>query len=197
MAAPPLEGSNGHRVVGGDTVGPHELTTIQGDTVQMPDAQQLVHLQLRRFAGCPICNLHLRTMVTRHDEIVAAGIQEVVVFHSSADTLRRYSGDLPFALVADPDRKLYREFGVESSARSLLDPRVLGPALRGLGKTLGAFARRRGPAPTVVPEGGPLGLPGDFLIAADGRVVASKYGVHAYDQWSVDELLELAGPARG
>jgi len=29
-------------------------------------------------------------------------------------------------------------------------------------------------------------------IAADGSVAAVKYGVHAYDQWSVDELLQLA-----
>jgi hypothetical protein len=38
-----------------------------------------------------------------------------------------------------------------------------------------------------------LGLPADFLVAADGHVLACKYGVHAYDQWSVDDLLQLAG----
>jgi hypothetical protein len=41
-------------------------------------------------------------------------------------------------------------------------------------------------------ENGSLGLSGDFLIAPNGRVVASKYGDHAYDQWTVDEVLELA-----
>jgi hypothetical protein len=30
------------------------------------------------------------------------------------------------------------------------------------------------------------------LIAPDGRVVACKYGAHADDQWSVDDLLALA-----
>ena len=39
------------------------------------------------------------------------------------------------------------------------------------------------------------GLPADFLIGSDGRVLASKYGRHADDQWSVDELLDLAGAA--
>jgi len=29
------------------------------------------------------------------------------------------------------------------------------------------------------------------LVASDGRIVAAKYGLHAYDQWSVDELLKL------
>jgi hypothetical protein len=35
-------------------------------------------------------------------------------------------------------------------------------------------------------------MPADFLIASDGAVVARKYGKHADDQWSVDELLRLA-----
>jgi hypothetical protein len=35
-------------------------------------------------------------------------------------------------------------------------------------------------------------MPADFLIGADGAVVARKYGEHADDQWSVDELLRLA-----
>jgi hypothetical protein len=42
------------------------------------------------------------------------------------------------------------------------------------------------------PTNGNLGLPADVLIAADGRIVAAKYGEHAYDQWSVDELLALS-----
>jgi hypothetical protein len=41
-------------------------------------------------------------------------------------------------------------------------------------------------------NGGINGLPADFLIAGDGRVLARKYGAHAYDQWSVDDLLGLA-----
>ena len=40
--------------------------------------------------------------------------------------------------------------------------------------------------------GGPFGLPAEMLIEPFGRVKAVKYGSHAYDQWSVDELLSLA-----
>jgi hypothetical protein len=54
-----------------------------------------------------------------------------------------------------------------------------------------AVAHRRAPLP-LAPTNGNLGLPADLLIAADGRVAAVKYGVHAYDQWSVDELLDAA-----
>jgi hypothetical protein len=44
----------------------------------------------------------------------------------------------------------------------------------------------------MTPEHGSFGLPGEFLIGSDGRIVASKYGTHAADQWSVDEVLAIA-----
>lgn len=45
--------------------------------------------------------------------------------------------------------------------------------------------------PYKTAEGGKRGLPADFLVAPDGRIVACKFGKHANDQWSVDELLSL------
>jgi len=35
------------------------------------------------------------------------------VFHSSAETMLEFQGQLPFEAIADPGRKLYGEFGVE------------------------------------------------------------------------------------
>jgi hypothetical protein len=178
-------------VAGGSVVTPRSLVTIGGDQVEIPDPCGLVHLQLRRFAGCPVCNLHLQSIVRRHSEIVDAGVREVVVFHSSAGELRRHAADLPFAVVADPDKALYVEFGAESSRRALLDPRAWWPIVRAVSRSLWAVLRGRGRAPSLVPHGGRFGLPADFLIASDGTVLAEKYGQHAYDQWTVDELLGL------
>ena len=63
----------------GDAFPALELAATSGQLVTVPDpAGDHVHLQLRRFAGCPICNLHLRSIVARHDEIRSAGIREVV-----------------------------------------------------------------------------------------------------------------------
>lgn len=177
------------------TVPTRELVTIADSTIRIPDQDCLIHLQFRRFAGCPICNLHLRSFAVRHAEILAADIREVVVFHSSAAELRTYEGDLPFDLIADPSRTLYREFGIEAKPRALLDPRALPTILRGVFTATRAVLRKEKPAPPPKPEGGRLGLPGDFLIAPDGRVLAGKLGKHADDQWSVDELLALVPAA--
>ncbi|MFI6173067.1 peroxiredoxin-like family protein [Nocardia sp. NPDC051052] len=168
------------------------LTTISGAPVHIPDPDRLIHLQFRRFAGCPVCNLHLRSIVARRAEIAAANIREVVVFHSSATELRTYTEDIPLDLIADPTRELYREFGVESAPRALLDPRGWPAILRGVTHAARTALRKQQPAPPAKPEGGRLGLPADFLIAPDGQVLASKHGQHVYDQWSVDELLALA-----
>ena len=170
----------------GSVVAPRELGTVSGAAVRIPHPEQLVHLQFRRHAGCPICNAHLQTMVRRHDEIAAARVAEVVVFHSTDEELRRYGVDLPFAVVGDPGKALYREFGVGTSPRAVLDTRVVAPILRQLPGIAGR------PAVPLRPTGGRQGLPADFLIGFDGRVIACKRGSHAYDQWSVDELLAQA-----
>lgn len=50
------------------------------------------------------------------------------------------------------------------------------------------------PASAFTGEGGHTGLPADFLVGEDGRLLAVRYGRHADDQWSVDEIVTLAKP---
>jgi peroxiredoxin len=186
----------GKRINAGSFVTQREWLTISGQAISIPDSQHFIHLQFRRFAGCPVCSLHLRSFVQRHDEIGNAGVREVVLFHSSAKTLADHASDLPFPVIADPDKRVYHEFGVEASIRSLLDPRAWSAIVRGVLTSVREARAGRKPAPPINPEGGRFGLPADFLIAPDGRVVASKYGVRADDQWSVDELLILVPSQR-
>jgi len=175
------------QVKAGDVLERREQTTIQGEPVQVPDAERLTHLQFRRYSGCPVCNLHLRSVVTRIGDIEGAGIREVVVFHSDAETMRQFQGQLPFAVISDPEKELYAEFGVEKKMSPLaaLNLKLL--------KTIPRAALR---APSKRKSIGigeeKFNNPADFLIEPGGRVVAAKYGSHIADQWSVDELLELA-----
>ncbi|MCA2213614.1 peroxiredoxin-like family protein [Jidongwangia harbinensis] len=173
-------------------VAARQLASVTDQPIPVPDPQRLIHLQFRRFAGCPVCHLHIGTLIRRRDEIDAAGIREVLVFHSPAEELREHAPSVPFDLVADPDKRLYREFGVTEAPRALLDPRVWPAILRAVVRSVVQILRRRERPPSVHPHGGRIGLPADFLIAPDGSVLAHRYGAHAYDQWSVDELLALA-----
>lgn len=171
------------KISSGTRVANRVLVTLKAESVAIPDSSNIVHLQFRRFAGCPFCSLHLHAFAQRHDEIIAAGIREIVVFRSTTSALLRHHRELPFAIIPDPQGKLYADFGVESGSRALLNTRVLMTALPNVIRML--------PKLPGIPRWGQsaLVLPADFLITPDARILACKYGTHADDQWSVDELL--------
>lgn len=170
-----------HRLAPGERLGPLELSTLAHGIVRVPNASH-THLQFRRFAGCPVCNLHLRSFARGHDRLERAGVETIAFFHSTAELMRPYQGSLPFPTVPDPERHWYRRFGVERSALAIFHPQVIGSALRGLVS-----------APSNPLAGGldQTGLPADFLIDSAGTIRAVHYGQHADDQWSLDEVLGL------
>jgi hypothetical protein len=124
------------------SVSPRTWLSIRAERVAIPDPQRLVHLQFRRFAGCPICDL-----------------------------------------------------GVEAAPRALLHPRAWLSIIRAIAVSVWSIVRGKAKPPALHQAAGRFGLPADFLIASDGRVLACHYGEHAYDQWSVDELLAQCGAA--
>lgn len=131
---------------------PHILIrNIHGAEISIPEAGRWIHLQFRRFAGCPVCNLHLQSFIARHSELTDRGIREVVTFHSTDAELLPYQGQFPFDVIGDPKKVLYRRFGVETSIWAVLDPRAWGASLRG-------NFRRDKPAFKGIPNGGFLGF---------------------------------------
>jgi peroxiredoxin len=166
----------------GDMLPATVMEGVTDEPIKLPDAKRLVHLQFRRFVDCPICNTHIAEFRRRAREIEAAGIKEVIVFHSSPKSIRSYQKDVPFLMVGDPKKAFYKYFGVETSL-GFINLNSLGAGLRGMAH--GHFGLR-------MVGGGPLGLPADFLIAPSGRINAVKYGTDAYDQWSVAQLLTFA-----
>lgn len=172
------------RHLAGSTVDPFTVRSIQGETLTIPDRTALIHLQFRRFAGCPICSLHLRQVAARIAEIRDAGIREVVFFHAGEEALRRHDVHrLPFACIADPDKVRYRAFGIETSWRASFHPNAIWTGLRSV-LTTGRIPLRA--------DHGLGGLPADLLMDGDGTVLAAHQGRHAIDQWGVETLLERA-----
>jgi peroxiredoxin len=166
----------------GDTVAPLTLETLCHGALQVPSGG-LIHLQFRRFAGCPVCNLHLRSFAKAKGQLDSANIQTVAFFHSSADTMRPYHTDLPFPVVPDPERRWYQRFGVERSTLAVAHPKVMWSAMKGL---------LLAPSSPFQGEGGQSGLPADFLLGPGGKLLNVHYGRHADDQWEVEDVVDLA-----
>jgi peroxiredoxin len=176
------------KLTAGQKFPPLQTRNIHRKEISIPDGHW-VHLQFRRFAGCPVCNLHLQSFVRRHKEISDAGIIEMVVFHSSDAELLPYQGHFPFDVIGDPLKKLYRKYGVLSSLSAILNPVVWAAFIKGI-------LTKDKPRITLIPNGGLLGLPADFLIAPDGVIKTVHYGRHADDHWSVDDMLGFKKSAK-
>lgn len=170
------------RRVVGERLAPFTLETLSHGQVRVP-ADGLVHLQFRRFAGCPVCSLHLRSFAAGIARLDAAGVRTVAFFHSTAASMRSYQGELPFPVVPDPERSWYERFGVERAISGLLHPSAVWAGFRGL------VSAASNP---LAGEGGVDGLPADFLLDAGGTIRALSYGAHANDQWSLEQVIALA-----
>lgn len=154
-----------------------------GHDVSIPSPAGLTHLQFRRYSGCAVCNLHLQSFISRQQELNAAGIYEVVIFNSTREHILDDLPQSPFPIIADPRRYFYKEFGVETSPLAVFNPSVWLPAIKGALK-FGVQLPRDHETMN--------GLPADFLIDSQSKVIAAHYGKHAYDQWSIEELLSIA-----
>lgn len=167
------------------SLAPFTVETLAHGALQIPSGG-LLHLQFRRFAGCPVCNLHLRTFARGIERLAAARVQTVAFFHSSAETMRPYHAELPLPVVPDPERRWYQRFGVERSALAGAHPKVVWSAMRGLASV---------PSNPFRGEGGKDGLPADFLVGPEGVILNVHYGRHAADHWEIEQVIELAGRA--
>jgi peroxiredoxin len=166
----------------GDVFPQLTVTTSKGTPVTIPVAgARYTHIQFRRFSGCPICNTHIAALHRGKAQLDALGIHEVLFFHSSKEDVAAFHNDLPFDTVGDREKRYYRQFGVESSW-SFADLAAIRAAFASMLR--GKFGAKM--------TGGPLGLPAEFLVGPDGRIKAAHYGKHAYDQWPVETLLDLA-----
>jgi peroxiredoxin len=161
---------------------PHvRATSISGQEVRVPDSKtEFTHIQFERFAGCPVCNLHLHDFIERNAELRAAGIREVVFFHSKSKFLNDQR-QFPFDVLADAERVFYKQYRAESSPLAILSPKAWPDLVRGYRFKFSG-----------IPDSSPFGQPADFLIGRDGKIIDCHYGTYASDQWSVDDVLKIA-----
>jgi len=163
---------------------------LNGGRLSLADLRgQPVLLKFYRFAECPICNLHMRELVLRHDEVAAAGLTTVVLFHSPLTRAERKHGfDLPFRAIADPKKTIFQAYGVEESLGGMFSGMVARDYLRAM--RAGFYSK------PVGHDGGVKGHPADFIIDGDGTIRHVHYGENYADSLGVDAVISIAGELR-
>lgn len=178
-----------------------DLAALRGRTVL---------LKFYRFATCPVCNLHLHRFTQDYRMLEALGLTTVVLFHSPAAKIeqsrkrprtRTEKGKLPplsvaalyseesrgglppFALAADPDKRIFKAYGVETGWAGMFSPTVMRDYIQALNAGF--------PAGMLTSDGGVTGKPADFIIDAEGKIAFAHYGRHYADSLDAAEIVEI------
>lgn len=112
------------------------------------------------------------------------GFQVVLVGLGTAEQAEAFRAEysLSFPVICDPQKELYRQYGLgRAGVSSLASPAVL---LRGIR----AMSRGYGPG---IPRGDVMQMPGVFLINTEGNILYSYFAKDASDHPPVDTLLAL------
>lgn len=136
-----------------------------------------------RYASCPLCNLRVQELIRSYESLHASGLNILAVFQSPADKMAKYVGQQkpPFPLIPDPQAKLYRLYGVESSWGGFFRAWSIG-----LPKVFKAVIGKR-----FIPgsmEGDIHRIPADFLIDPAGIVIDVHYGIDIGDHMPLERV---------
>lgn len=173
------------RVAEGDKARDFSVTDIFGSRISLGDFEgRKTLLSFYRYASCPLCNLRIRQLIKELPGLSKKGLAVLAFFESPKGSIKRYicRQDVPFPMIADPERQIYRLYGVESSWLGFLKGCVR-PALFESVLVHGFMPGRM--------EGDKALLPADFLIGPDLTVSRAYYGRDAGDHVPVNEIQEF------
>jgi len=96
-----------------------ELKDIFGRFIDLNDYKdKRLLIAFFRHAGCPFCNLRVHALTKVHQELQAKGLEMIFFFESKEQVLLRsifHKEVSPIPLIADPDKRWYKAYGLEES----------------------------------------------------------------------------------
>ena len=171
-------------LVRGGTAPVFDTVALDGTLVSVPASGAWTLLSFLRYASCPMCNLRVRELRLRDQELKSAGVTWLAVFHSPSRRLMRYfSTEVRSHVVADPGRVLYARFDVGYSwwrtLASVLVPTFFWRLLKAT-----AFGYWGGAIDHSIHS-----MPADFLVSPTGAIRLVHYGRHIGDHVAVSDVL--------
>jgi len=154
------------------------LTNYKGKTIL---------LSFFRFAGCPVCNYRMHQLMENYDALAAQNIEVIAVFESSNQVLNKYMTDyeIPFPMIGDPQRLLYKAYGVEKSTRGIFRTLSNKEAKKHMKQGEALFNKG-----TYKKDGSMKQMQADFIIDAQGRIARMHYASFIGDHIPLEEVLK-------
>ena len=159
-----------------------EVEDIHGQTHRLGDYRgQKLMIAFFRYSGCPFCNLRVHDLITSWPDLKAEGLTLLTFWQSTReDILAEVGGQrAPFPMIADPNKAIYRKYGVENHAlapwKMLLKPKQAYQAIRSPYRSFQSTGER-----DLVPA--------DFLLSPDLRIDRSYYGADIGDHMPFSQI---------
>lgn len=119
-----LQNADGTEVVNiGDPAPDFALPNADGNETRLSDhgGREVVLFFIREF-GCPVCRRHSTGLGHRYEEFQKAGAEVLVVTPGDTQRAKAYASALalPFPVLADADREVYRLYGLDRMVLGLM-----------------------------------------------------------------------------
>ena len=162
-----------------------EFTVLDTDdrSISLHDYKgKFLLLSFYRYASCPFCNLRVDESIRYQ---ASRDIKLLAVFQSPKEKVALYVGrqSLNFPILPDPQKNLYKLYGLKSSWFGLIKamlthiPRIIKSIII------------KGFYPGSM-ENGASQLPADFLIGPKGEIVIAFYGKDISEHLSFEKIDE-------
>lgn len=160
-----------------------EVTDVNGKEVSIEGEK--VYLSFMRFAGCPICNFRMHELIQHRADFEKAGIKPIIIYESETSTMQSYADDssIPYTLISDPERKLYKLYGLKKSLGKMFRTMMKKEAKAAMAKGNALFGSTH-----YKRDGSLTTMPADFLIDESGEIRMVHYGSYIGDHPDLDTL---------
>lgn len=174
------------RLTPNDQALPFRSEDYLGNTIDLSDYKgKKVLLGFFRGTICPFCIARIKKMIKKNEELNAKGIQIVVVVGATKEDIVENSkkNEAPFPIIADPDQKIFKIYGFDTSKnvliRTFVRPFNMLRVMITHGLRSSAFKEL-----SI--------LPGEFLIDENFEIKIAHYGKFLCDHLPLEEVLEKA-----
>jgi thioredoxin-dependent peroxiredoxin len=165
-----------------------ELKSVQGETISLSKYKgRNILLAFFRFAGCPVCNFRMHSLMANYAKLQQQNIEIIAVFESGNEVLATYIKDanIPFPVIGGHELSLYKKYGVQKSVLKMMNTMFKKEPKQQMKKGAALFNEKK-----YKQDGSMTRMPADFLIDSTGKIQMAHYGKFIGDHISLDEIIK-------